>query len=421
MIHFVFRPRIFAVSLLMLSALALPQHILALNLIDHRAKLQSQIQHIIDTKGPDAPALYRPLRQLGVHHLEQRQYQQSAEIFKSALSLMRRNSGVWAIEQQQMLQLLIQTYARLGDLNKANRLANLQHQLFAREYEPHEEPMLIASIRLGDWYRNTTRYGEALNIYDEVRDLLSQQEQEYLLIGLLRREALSLYLAERCCAAEKLDQVYRLMQDMPEFDLSDRREAKLAAVDLAILEQKRSRIPTFDDLEYHAASPPRILGLKGRADVRVATRERFFLHHTTIIEVTDNSTSVFPKRELRPAVAVGSPMPMCSQAVTEFVPARLRNEMNQFYVDVEVRVNQKGKPVDINLEGNVPKKLRRYVRRILENSRYRPAIDQQGQMNEADLVFRQTFGDTRFAIDSTDISTWTAQKTITACNLLASR
>ena len=114
-------------------------------------------------------------------------------------------------------------------------------------------------------------------------------------------------------------------------------------------------------------------------------------------------------------------MPMCSQAVTEFVPARLRNEMNQFYVDVEVRVNQKGKPVDINLEGNVPKKLRRYVRRILENSRYRPAIDQQGQMNEADLVFRQTFGDTRFAIDSTDISTWTAQKTITACNLLASR
>ena len=402
MTHFVFRPRTFAVSLLMLSVLALPQHILALNLIDHGAKLQSQIQHIIDTEGSDAPTLYRPLKQLGVHHLEQRQYQQSAEIFKSALSLMRRTSGVWAIEQQEMLQLLLQTYASLGDLNKANRLANLQHQLFAREYEPHEEPMLIASIRLADWYRNTTRYGEALNIYDEIRDLISEQEQEHLLIGLLRREALALYLAERCCAAEKLDQVYRLMQDMPEFDLSDRREAKLAAVDLAILEQKRSRVPTFGDLEYHAASPPRILGLKRREDVRVATMERHSIH-TTVIQVNDNSTSVFPERKPRPSVAVGSPMPMCSQAVTEFVPARLRNEMDQFYVDVDVRVNQEGKPVDINLEGNAPKKLRRYVRRILENSRYRPAIDQQGQMNEADLVFRQTFGDTRFAIDSTEL------------------
>ena len=150
MTHFVFHPRTIAVGLLMLSALGLPQQILALNLVDERAKLQSQIEHIIDTEGSDAPALYRPLKQLGLHHLEQREYQQSAEIFKSALSLMRRNLGVWAIEQQEMLHLLLRTYAALGDINKANRLASLQYQLFAREYEPHEEPMLIASIRLGD-------------------------------------------------------------------------------------------------------------------------------------------------------------------------------------------------------------------------------------------------------------------------------
>ncbi len=118
-------------------------------------------------------------------------------------------------------------------------------------------------------------------------------------------------------------------------------------------------------------------------------------------------------------VAIGKPVVICSAMVDNLAvdPDRLPH----FYMDVDVTVNESGRPREIDVESNAPARLVRYVKAVLQQSRYRPRIAEAGNLVESNLSFRQTFPLDGSAAASNGLIAWNTVMVSQACGFVLAR
>ncbi len=389
--------------------------------------LNAKIQMLQNSEGDYSIELYGPLRDLARFHLDSGNFDASLAATQHMQHIIRRNNGVWSPAQEESVSLMLSAYVAMGKGLDAERLNHFLYDIADRQYEDNEVGMHLARWRLGDWYRNTQRYEEAIRVYSTSRELLEQTRNVALLIPILQREALALFLAERCCAEDRLARAADLISDSPQFDYHEKREARLTQADLMMLTSHSHTPPVM-----HAqlvpvgltSAPPRLLGLKHRQDVRAVAYDEPMRESplAKTYRFKDTATIMFqPRVKLPPSI--GYPVGMCSEAIREFLPMRkiddiARLDVADLYIDVGLRVDTEGRPYDISLNGNAPGRLVKYVERVLKRSQYRPGMDEHGHLQDSELHFRQTFISPPHRLLASDLSTWAAEKGRHVCATL---
>jgi len=117
--------------------------------------------------------------------------------------------------------------------------------------------------------------------------------------------------------------------------------------------------------------------------------------------------------KVQASVIVGNPVPVCRQGATNLMGV-VAKRLDDFFVDVDLKIDSSGSVFDIRMNGNAPPRLQMYLGNILKEAKYRPGIENNQIANETSLSFRQIFQPTRV----NHASEWGLILNFQACTLL---
>lgn len=375
--------------------------------------LRDRIRHVESIEGQYSSALYGPLRRLGLALLEEGSAEQAVDVFRRMQNLVHRSHGVYSPVQQESIELLIEAHLRLGEFDVADTQHRFLHSVAERNYEPDSVAMRKARWRLANWYRNTGRYDRASSLYEETRKQIeSVPELVSEMVMLLRAEALTMYMAGRCCASEKLERALALSEQSADFDTQDRQHLALEYADMLMMERKSRRAGSVYATSVGQAvedTVPRFLGLYSPRKVveiidsiHVGSNAMAEVHYLAQEETEDESL---------PTV-IGFPVTVCSSPIAHMS----QDDVAEFYIDVELEVDETGRARQVELDGEAPFTLFRYFRTVLLKSRYRPQIDENGNLTRGKLAFRERFGVDEGPRAFDDVGAWSAMMVSHACS-----
>lgn len=387
---------------------------------DSLAALKDTVTTIEREEGPLSKNLYGPLRRLGLRYQEEGLHQASLAPFRHMQHLVHRTDGVNSTLQTESVEHIIRAYIAMGEVHRADIQHEFIFNIAERAYAPEHESMHAARWKLAGWYRATQRNRDALELYASSLELRLAEEQrnEIAIIQLLRAEALTMYISGRCCASEKLAQVWTLAKDMPDFDRQDKQRFAMEYADMLMLE-KREDEAHARYLEvahrYQVAPPASMLGMRRPESVSAAIVgvERGGIPASrVVINVAQDDWLIVDNREKFP-LTIGDPVPVCSETVRDSVTAASSEKLGKLYADVNMTVDATGRARQIDVTGNTPARLTRYLKAVLEETRYRPGITQHG-VEESALSFRQTFSADAPAMTD-NLAGWNALLTTQSC------
>lgn len=375
------------------------------------------------SEGQRSPALYPHLRQLGLRLQESGDYASSIQPFRHMQHLVHANSGVYSTLQSESVEHLIRSFVAMGDFQAAETQHRFLYDLTRRAHSAEDTEMLVARLRLADWYRSTARPKDALRLYGEARLILEREGADvFHLVRVLRSEALTLYVAGRCCASDKLERINDIVSHHDAFDVQDKQRAAFEYLEMLIIEQKVHEAGgrlAIVGTTYPGAmvSEPKYLGLQNpRSVVKAIDSLKLVKPHMSIPgRDAGNDLILFKKEEAPLPAAIGTPVPICSATIKDYIRGDRREELNEYYVDVALNVDAQGRASNISLAGNTPSRLVRYLRAVLEQSRYKPAISTNGAMAEGVLTFRQTFTPDNSNGVADDLAGWNALMSSQSC------
>jgi len=103
----------------------------------------------------------------------------------------------------------------------------------------------------------------------------------------------------------------------------------------------------------------------------------------------------------------------CGTTYATLVPPSARTELA---VDVTIDFNERDVPDEIELAGQLPAKLKRYLKRSLKSGRYRAATDDTGEPIPATLTFTQTFNEPDLSVTSrSEVDDWSRMMVAQTC------
>lgn len=370
--------------------------------------------------GNHAAALYPALRQLGLELQTKGEHVAALTPFRRMQSLVHRELGVDSPMQADSIEQMIRSYVAIGDLRSADQQHEFLYTLLKTAYPADSEQLLAARWRLATWYRSSFRYSQALTLYAQSRDQLDNNKPE--LQRLLRAEALTLFLAGHCCAAKKLQQATGLVEQIqsPAFtNLEHSQQLHLDYADALMLDQNpRAAKHAYQKLGKTQAAT--LLGLNSARAVKLAEHQARpgYDPHAQIITGRQLGRDWIAATRIEPMPnTIGEPVALCTAALASDYS---RQQFAEYFVDIKINLDNKGRIEDLWLQGNAPSYLVRYLKTVLENSRYRPAISSTGDMLADSISFRQTFnsGDAQPLKD--DINGWSSLLTRRTCTRIGS-
>lgn len=374
-------------------------------------ELEDVIEQITTSEGPFSYSLYPHLKLLGMQEFHAARYKKAIRIFQRMQNLVHRRYGVHASQQIESVDWLVETYLATGEFDLVNRLEEFRFNVAERNFNVDSKEMLGPTWRLATWYRNTHRYERALDLYRQTKELINiQQLPQADMINALRSEALTLYLSGGCCADQPLKNVAMFNHR----DQAEQAEALLQLADMLFLLGKGKEAVTW--AERAAQSQPHLtarnwqpgfLGFRNQRDVSIS----YLKAQIPDFNKPTRQVRVYAGGKSSPGV-IGNPLPLCRQAVSNLIGIKTRN-LDRYYVDVDLTVDNTGVVVDLNLEGNAPKDLHKYLLNSLKHAVYRPSIRNSTIPDETVLSFRQTFG-------ANDDLSWGSHLNMHACRLIPS-
>lgn len=386
-----------------------------------KSGLFEAIHSIESEEGALSMKLYQPLQELGLQLLASGDYENALDTFRRMQHLLHRSYGVHAPEQIESIDLIIRSYAGLGDYQEIDRQQHFAYDIARRAFAEDDLRMLQAQARLARWYRNTARYDEALALYEAATEALPEDDLKRR-AAVLRAEALTYYLAGKCCASEKLAQIATLAESSDQFDFQEKREAALNYADMLMMERAHRDAPgayaVALDLAGQAIDAT-MLGLRHPRAVTnaIVNATMAFSPARTIIDIPNEGASLFANSNPLPA-SIGNPVPICSATVEEVLRSASSTNLEGYFIDVDVEIDDRGRARSIETAGNAPASLSRYVKSVLAETRYRPGTNEQGLASRSRLSFRQTFSvDDRVEMTD-DLSGWNALLTKQTCQMV---
>ncbi len=337
------------------------------------AALQNVISSTELNKGSYSNALYAPIRELGLMQQSIGDHGAAVDSFRRMQHLVHRTYGVYDPRQLESLDYILDSYYQQANVIGIDEQEHFRFRVVDRSFPEDSEEHRGSRMQLANWYRSSGRLEKASHLYSEL--LATTKDDPDLKLRLLRAQALTRYLAGRCCASEPLFQALQLL----ETDHSQHIETTQAIVDymdMAMIERTRVQV-TRSDLA------PAFLGFR-------KSRHVLELMSTSTMNSPFGETYVdFGVREKGspPVATIGSPVAMCGTTYKTLASGKTTPEF-----DVSVEIDDAGRPRNISVEGDGPVKLKRYLRDSLKSGQYRPATSADGEFVAATLSFRQTFG-----------------------------
>lgn len=358
---------------------------------------QMEIDH-----GAYSTRLYTPLKELGELLDKNSRHEEAIEVFRRMQHLVHRHYGVHDQKQIESVDLMINSYAKLGDFNSIDKQQHFRYHVAKKAFDNPHPDLTTARIKIADWYRNTGRFTQALAWYEESLESASDMGP-YAQIRVLRSEALTQFLSGKCCASEALLEALEIVSAHPESGMEMSRSLE-DLIDMLTLERKR--IET-DMARYDG--PPQYLGFASSRDVlKLMTLK-------SSPELGGELYVDFGEREPgAPAVAtVGYPIAMCGTTLNRLTRSTVPDSLS-----IELTVTDTGKPQNIEITGDVPIKLKRYLRESLQRSLFRSATDENGSTVSGTLKFTQSFQTHNEGVSSRDeVSTWSHMLVAQTCQI----
>lgn len=384
--------------------------------------ITDEVFNIEREEGALSMKLYQPLRRLGLDLLASGRTEDAIDTFRRMQHLVHRTDGVYSPHQIDSVELLIRGYQRLKDARNLEVQHRFIYDVADRNFDDNHPRMIEAHTRLGTWYRNTARYDDALAFYANAREGLAPDDT-YNQVKVLRAEALTLYLAGRCCASARLAEVERMVREGDGFDFEERKRAAFDLADMLMIERD---LEAADDAYRTADSLPgrpreaALLGARSPREVLSAIRRSTmrFSPAREVIEMPDQDNTLFGSAAPAPLPpAIGEPVPVCSSTVQNVLRRSKYDVLDEYFLDVDLTIDEKGRARNIETDGNVPVALARYVRLVLTESRYRPGLSGGKIAPTSKVSFRQTFSTDGTSFVGGGLADWNRMMTSQACKL----
>jgi len=399
-------------------------------------------------RGQYSPSINKTLADLGELYLGTQQYPQALEVLLRAQHIMHRTDGVYTLDQLHVLDWITQARLLSNQPKLADQQQRFAFRVSARNYAPGDVRLIAAMHKLGNWFRETGQYSDALATFQLLRDSILQnfESNDLRLIEPLRAIASIRLLQEACCTDELLEQVVDLVAVNPGSDVEDQIWAitELADVVLAKRHMKKARNlyerawalstqRSVKSMESDIFSEPKRLGIVHKADLiaayreveggmnlankQVYYREDFDRQGQSGASMSFGGSVDAPHQSL-----IGNPLPLCYRQVLDLSKDQKPEDLADYYVDLDFTVNETGRVSEIDIvQTNAPGKLGRYVRNLLRKTLYRPRVVDGLTVSTRHLKVRQTFS-TRHqyaAADTRAISDFNSNLASDGCHLLA--
>lgn len=351
---------------------------------DEQKGLESTIAQIERVEGNFAFNLYEPLMALGNLYQATGRYYLAAETFRRTQHLTHRQLGVYTHAQMPSIDKLIKALAGAGDYHGIDTQQHFRFRVASRAFNPEDNRLVAAKVKLADWYRSTSRFEDALALYEEV-DTANLATGDK--VRVLRSQALTMYLADRCCAAEKLHQAYELAVQSDAVGPVEKLDAYSDYLDMAAIESKAPAATM-------TARAPKYLGFADAGDVlnMMALRKMHTFKERAEVYVDFGE----PEKNAPLVKIMGYPVAMCSNTFGKLVS----RDTNDSQLHISMTVTDSGSPRDIEIRGEMPARLKRYVRQSLQLGRFQSATNDLGEPVSAPLAFTQNFAVHQQAVTS---------------------
>ena len=376
--------------------------------------VRETIDHMTATVGDDHPEFYLHLEQRGLALQRDGMHVEAIDNFRHMQSLVHQELGVYSPLQAQSIQHVIRSHVSQRDYFAADRQQKFLYHLMVRGHGATDPQMFKARRRLADWYKDTYRYNEALELYTESQHYLSVLDDKTLAkTSLFLAEAETLYLSGRCCASKALEQAIEHVT--PITDAESQRKLHLDYADALMLESDtKAALQVYSRVV--GASTAVMLGLASAQEIDEA-RKRAHPRYDPGVEVFQPPFSeagwTGETQQLLPAT-IGSPVSLCA---VDFVSIYDKHAFASYALDVEIHVNVSGRAEKVSVQGNAPKELIHYVRTVVKRSRYRPGFSADGAAEPSVVAFQQTFPSESELSLPDDLSGWSSLLARRTCAL----
>lgn len=382
-------------------------------LSDAQENLSKSISITVDVEGEYAPSLVKPLRYLGKLHYLNHNYAESLAVLRRAQHITHRNDGVYSLDQLVIVDWITSNHLKTNAFAAADVQQHFSYRINEVNFGADDPRMIAAMTKLGNWFRHTGQLADALKIYRKSLRLLEQQgaDSDLQLIEPLRAISSTLYLQGDCCPDEPLDRVVNILENHPDSDEQDRLDALLHLADMSLLKKNGSRArqlyqkvwlmmgsDKIGKTSEEFFSKPTRLGVSQTDDVVSAFRKAkkgysrgkpdvIYLapaKHTTVVDVDDEGKG---HRGL-----IGSPLPLCYPQLLDLAKVTGKEQLANYYVDFDFTVNEDGQVVEVAVvDSNTPPKLGRYVKNMLQETRFRPRFSEGQPVPSKHMGMHQTF------------------------------
>jgi tetratricopeptide (TPR) repeat protein len=343
--------------------------------------------------------LYQPLRALGKFQLKYGSYEKAIDTFRRM-----RQYGVNTEKQLESIDLLVAGFAARKDYLAVDAQQHFQYRLANMAFAVNNPQRVSAELKLADWYRSTSRHDSALGLYQNARDSLIDIDPNAE-IRILRSEALTTYLAGRCCAADYLSKALDVVVSNQTDVTLETTVALTDFNDMKLLEQ-----PNLQTGLSQKNQNAKFLGFSDSKDL---------LRLMSLTKSRDLRSDMYvdfgEQQANGPGVStVGYPLSMCGTTFDELV----RSHHDQLEVDVTLTVNAHGRPAQIEISGEAPGRLKRFLKDSLKLARYRTATDETGKFVASELSFRQSFDQQSLNVtSSTPVNEWSQVLVAQTCQI----
>ena len=93
-----------------------------------------------------------------------------------------------------------------------------------------------------------------------------------------------------------------------------------------------------------------------------------------------------------PRGLIGTPLPLCFPQLLDLAKVRGEEQLVDYYVDFDFTVNQDGQVLDVAVvDSNTPPRLGRYVKNLLQRTRFRPRLSEGEPVASEHVELHQTF------------------------------
>jgi len=356
-------------------------------------RLKVQIQSAETEEGKFSSQILKPTLELGQFLQMTGHHQEAINEFERALHLIHQEHGVYSPRQLELLDLTISSYAAIGDFRAVDKRQLLRYRTAQKSFPPGDPKRIDAQVKMADWFRMTTRFDAALELYEESLKTLDNSNP-HVEVHLLRSIAMTNYLSGRCCAASSLQIALDLSASNPDLGIEKARLAE-DLIDMSILEGGNLPLhnTSFDSAYLGFSRQTQVVKMMASAH-----RSR---QHSPSSEVFVNFGD--PDGKSEPVSTIGNPVAMCQTTFDTLAP----RSSSDTTVNISMTINDRGRPSGIKIQGDAPVRLKRYLKASLREAKFRFKTDENGTPTDTSIEFTQYFDeDTRVVTSRSAVKQW---------------